>query len=74
MDFMHKCSAVAEMGDRLATIDMSQKLGAVLLLGGAGSSVPSGIFIHPAVWPQQTWAENGDECAPFFVEGSWVPI
>ena len=30
--------------------------------------------IHPAVWPQQTWAENGDECAPFFVEGSWVPI
>jgi len=22
------------------------------------TSVPSGILIHPAVWPQQTWAEN----------------
>jgi len=22
------------------------------------SSVPSGIFVQPAVWPQQTWAEN----------------
>ena len=21
--------------------------------------VPSGILIHPAVWPQQTWAKNG---------------
>jgi len=21
-------------------------------------SVPSGILIHPAVWPQQTWAKN----------------
>ena len=41
-----------------------------LLRGGTGSpsntmwpglrstSVPSGIFIHPAVWPQYTWAEN----------------
>ena len=22
------------------------------------NSVPSGILIHPAVWPQRTWAEN----------------
>ena len=41
------------------------------LLGGAGSpanttsrgprptSVPSGILIHPAVWPQQTWSKSG---------------
>jgi len=29
----HKSSAVAEMGDRLATIDMGQKLGDVPLLG-----------------------------------------
>ena len=49
-----------------------RKLGAVVPLwgGGAGSpsntmspgptpiSLPSGILIHPAVWPQQTWAEN----------------
>jgi len=30
----NKISAVAEMGDRLATIDMDRKLGAVHLLGG----------------------------------------
>jgi len=69
--WLNKCSAVAEMGDRLATIDMGRKLkGAVPLLGaGPGSPcntirpgprptfVPSGILIHPAIWPQQTWAE-----------------
>jgi len=59
---------------RLATIDMGQIVGGLgccdLLGGGAGSpsntmwpgprptSIPSGILIHPAVWPQQTWAEN----------------
>ena len=32
-----------------------------------GSYIPSGILIHPAVWPQQTSAENleADCCAPF---------
>jgi len=33
----NKSSAVAEMGDRLATIDMDRKLGALPLLGGARS-------------------------------------
>jgi len=54
-------------------------------LGGAGSSsgtlwpglrptsTPSGILIHPAVWPQKTWAENWGGCAPFSGEGTWVP-
>jgi len=33
----HKSSAVAEMGDRLATIDIGRKLGAVpLFFGGLG--------------------------------------
>jgi len=114
------------MGDRLATINMGQKLAAVPLLGGAwyfiltqrrldralppyqvaswsiqpfghnrhgpkiggvplwgagspcnamwhGSRttfVPSGILIHPAVWPQWTWAENWGT-VPLF-GGSWV--
>jgi len=54
------------MGDRLATINMGRKLGAVsVLAGGRARSpcstmqpgprptiVPSGILIHPAVWPQ----------------------
>ena len=46
---------------------MNRKLGAVPLLGGAATksnttlpgprftSVPSGILIHPAVWPQYTF-------------------
>ena len=53
------------MGDRLATTDMDRKLGAVLLWGGGYSSnkmwpgprptpTPSGILIHPTVWPQYT--------------------
>jgi len=64
----YKSSAVAEMGDRLATIDMGRKVGAAVSLsvGGAGSpsntmspgprhtSVRSGIVIHPTVWPQYT--------------------
>jgi len=29
----NKCSAIAEMGDHLVTIDMGQKLGAVSLFG-----------------------------------------
>jgi len=63
---------VAEMGDRLATIDIGRKEGGLLcpFRGGAGSqfntmwpgprptAVPSGILIHPAVWPPRTLAEN----------------
>ena len=30
----NKCSAIAEMGNHLATIDMGRKLGAVPLFGG----------------------------------------
>ena len=53
--------------------------GAVLLSGGSGplsdtmspgsrpTSVPSGVLIHPAVWPQHTWAENWGLC-PFLGE------
>ena len=56
-----KCSAAAEMGDRLATIDMGRKFGSCAPFRGAGSPcntvwpgprptfVPSGILIHPAV-------------------------
>ena len=66
-----KNSAVAEMGDHLAMVGMGQKVRAgccAPFRGGTGSpsntmwpgpsSVPSGILIHPAVLPQQTWAEN----------------
>jgi len=49
---------------------MGRKLGAMPLLGEAVTpsnttspgprftSVPSGILIHPAVWPQQAWDKN----------------
>jgi len=63
---LDKCSTVAEMGDRLVTIDMGRKLGRGSVPYGeeAGSPcntiwpwlrpsfVPNGILIHPAVWPQ----------------------
>jgi len=56
----------------LATIDMGRKLGVVPLFGEGGVGSPSGtmqpgtrptfirsgILIHPAIWPQQIWAEN----------------
>ena len=63
----------------VATIDMGQKEGAAVPLsrvGGAGSlsntmstrlrptSVPSGILMHTAAWPQSTWAENWGLCQP----------
>jgi len=33
------------------------------------TSVPSGILIHPAIWPQQTWTKNWGLCPLFFSEG-----
>ena len=36
----NKCSAVAEMGDRLATIDIGQKLGELCPFGGGGELGP----------------------------------
>jgi len=76
------------MGDRLATIDMGQKWGAVPLLGG-GSWVP---MQHSTAWAEAylctKWhldpycrlgtidmgRKLGGDTAPFFGEGSWVPI
>jgi len=67
---------------RLATIDMSRKVWGCtppFLERGARSScntkspglsttsIPSGILIHPSVWPQQICAENGRR-------SSWVRI
>jgi len=43
--------------------------------GPRPTSVPSAVLIHPAVWPQWTWAENlGGGAPPLFGEGSWVSI
>jgi len=64
----YKCLAVAEMGNCLAITDGSKNGGGLLypILWGAESppntmspgpkptSVPSGILIHPTVWPQYT--------------------
>jgi len=63
-----KSSAVAEMGDRLATLDTARKVGGggccAPFRGGAGfpsntmwpeprpTCIPSGILIHSTVWPQ----------------------
>jgi len=37
------------------------------------TSVPSGIMIHQAVWPQQTWAEKWGTALPLSV-GELGPI
>jgi len=68
---------------RLATTDIGRKLGGLCPFRGgeAGStsntkspglrptSIPSAILIHPAVWPQQTWAKNWGGAPPPFWEG-----
>ena len=63
-DRLYKSSAVAEMGDRGHSRHGPKRGGAVPLSRSAGNpsntmwpaptstSVPSGVFIHPAVWPQ----------------------
>jgi len=70
----------------LATTDMGRKVGPAVPLfwGTAGSPsntmplglrptfLPSGISIRPAVWPQQTWAENWGLC-PFFWDRAGSP-
>jgi len=40
--------------------------------GSRPTSVPSGILIHPAIWPQQIWAENWGLC-PFGGGGTGSP-
>ena len=65
---LNKSSAVAEMGDRLVTIDMGRKVGAVVPLSVGGELGPhltqcgldrglspyqvASCRIHPTVWPQ----------------------
>jgi len=39
-----------------------------MLPGPRATSLPSGILIYPALWPQQTWAENWGLC-PFLGGG-----
>ena len=74
----NKNPAVAEMGDRFATIDMARKVGASVLLyvGGARSlsnvmshgpmstSAPSGFLIHPTVWSQYTNVTDRQDNGP----------
>jgi len=67
------------MGDRFTTIDMGRNDGGdccapfrgrswavsdTMWPGSRSISIPSGILIHPAVWPQQAWAENWGTAVP----------
>jgi len=82
----HRTKCHLDPSSRLATTDIAENWGVCPLLGrGAGSpsntmsiglgptSLPSGILIHPAIWPQQIWAKNWGLC-PLLRRGSWVPI
>jgi len=76
-----KCLAVAEMSDHLAIIDMGRKLGAVPLLGGAGSPPNT---LSPGPKPAPKWhldpfshldtIDMGQKvrgcCAPFLRRGA----
>jgi len=86
-DHLYKSSAVAEMGDRGHNRHGPKRRGAAVPISrGAGSpsntmwpgprstSVPGGVFIHPAVWPQYTWPKIGWGAVPFFWGRSWIPI
>jgi len=42
--------------------------------GHRPTSVPSGILIHPTVWPQYMGRKLRELLCRPFVEGSWVPI
>jgi len=44
--------------------------GKVSVASSSFYQVPSGILIHPAIWPQQTWAENWRGAAVPF-SGGW---
>jgi len=73
-------SAILNQSSRLTTIDMGRILGGLRSLfgqcqvelgphltqstGPRPTSIPCGILIHPAIWPQQIWAENWWLC-PF---------
>ena len=67
-EICNNSSAVAEMGDRFATIDIGRKVWAAVDLSGGEAvspsstmwpepmptSVPSGILVYRSVWPQYT--------------------
>ena len=53
---------------------MGRKLGGGYAPGLRPTSMPSTSFIHPAVWSQETWAENlGMGLRPFLGGGAWSP-
>jgi len=45
-------------GECCATFGGDESPSNTMLPGPRPTSVPSGILIHPAIWPQQTWAES----------------
>jgi len=55
-------SAVADMGDRGHNRQGRRRHGGcsarLAQPGPMSTSVPSAVFIHPAVWPQQTWSHR----------------
>jgi len=72
-----RAHSVAEMGDRGhnrhgpkrwgATVALSRRAGSrsnTMWHGLRSTSVPSGVFIHPVVWPQRTLDKNWGLC-PF---------
>jgi len=85
--YFNKCSAVAEMGNRLATIDMGQKLGGCVPFGEgelgphlAQCGLGRGLLPYQvACWSMQPFGHNSHGpkiggSALFLGKGSWVPL
>jgi len=83
-----KCQWHPDACSRLTTTEVGWKLGRGLCplfgrvergphltksLGLRPSSIPSGILIHAAIWPQQIWAENWVGAQPLWGRQSWIP-
>jgi len=76
--YLHDTKWRLHPSSRLATVDMGRKVWVLCSFGKEGwapsntmsprpryTSLPSGSLIHPAVWPQQTWAKNWRELCTF---------
>ena len=82
-----KSSAVVEMGDHghnrhepkregdccAPSVGGARSPSNTMWSGPRSTSVPSGVFIHPAVWPQETWAKNWVGVVPFFLGAAGSP-
>ena len=59
---IHLAVVPQQMGRKLGAVPLfwggAEPLSNTKLLGPKPTSIPIGILVHPAIWPQRTWVEN----------------